>query len=173
MSKPALNTVQTWYLKERPDNWLEIEFERAHQEINAVELAWAAGFFDGEGCTYTETRKRVYGESVSVRMTVAQNDLRPLERFHAATGVGHIHQAKRGYYVWGCGHQGDVRIAIARLFPHLSEPKREQIERCLLAGTYDPAQRRMKCRDAAHERRVRRDGKGYCYTCRRISQKRT
>ena len=48
----------------------------------ALELAWAAGFYDGEGGCYV--RKACgYG---SLQLAVAQADTQPLARFQAAVG---------------------------------------------------------------------------------------
>jgi hypothetical protein len=49
------------------------------------ELAWAAGFFDGEGCFSFAERAR-YGVA-----TIGQTDVQALERFRHAVGVGTIY----------------------------------------------------------------------------------
>ena len=73
-----------------------------------------------------------------LRLTVAQNDRRPLDRFHAAVrGKGTI----TGPYVWANGHSINPKwvyrcgerqgIDVLRLLSeYLSEPKREQALRC-------------------------------------------
>ena len=48
-----------------------------------IELAWAAGFWDGEGCTYRSPRQWF--------MEVNQTEVTTLERFMAAVGVGKIY----------------------------------------------------------------------------------
>ena len=90
------------------------------------EIAWAAGFFDGEGCTTICGRQ--------VRIQVKQVDPRPLERFYAAIGkVGTIRlEPRRGgsrpIYVWYAQRAGVVFHVLDRLWPYLSEPKKEQAE---------------------------------------------
>lgn len=53
--------------------------------MNREELAWAAGFFDGEGCfSYSKSGQYV---CVSIGQTVRE----PLERFKLAVGLGVIY----------------------------------------------------------------------------------
>jgi hypothetical protein len=99
--------------------------------IDTHELAWAAGFFDGEGSVMWRGQKRP-----ELSMTVTQADRRPLERFHKAIGcLGTIRGPYRTYYkenegkpVWVIGTHGfaDTQAAMALLWKWLSEPKREQ-----------------------------------------------
>jgi hypothetical protein len=51
---------------------------------NKIELAWAAGFYDGEGCIYCHH----YGnkEKFVPRFSVSQNRKEPLFRFQKAVG---------------------------------------------------------------------------------------
>lgn len=92
--------------------------------INREELAWAAGFFDGEGTT------GFYKNGIYRRLVLAipQNDPRPLERFHAAVqGLGYINWQRTGTnYVWQCQKFADAQAAIALLWAFWSAPKREQ-----------------------------------------------
>lgn len=100
-----------------------------------LELAWAAGFFDGEGTISQTTAKGTTKRYLLLRM--AHVDPRPLERFIVAVGIGHIrgpYQHKKGegrwsdYSVWQLGGSR-AEIAFAALEPYLSEPKREQYAR--------------------------------------------
>jgi len=90
-----------------------------------TELAWAAGFFDGEGhISFTPGKQ--------IAFSVAQVDRRPLDRFLAAVGLGVV----GGPYLLGKNprpvffyraRKREVDTVIERLWPFLSEPKREQI----------------------------------------------
>ena len=90
-----------------------------------LELAWAAGFFDGEGSIYRDSRG-------SVRLSANQIRPEPLHRFVQAVGVGRVYgpygpkQVHQIQLVGEKAHQ-----VIDRLLPLLSPPKREQIERVL------------------------------------------
>ena len=96
-----------------------------------TELAWAAGFFDGEGSI--QLRK------TGLQLYVGQTDPRPLERFAAAVGVGKVNgpygpYARNGtpntwkpMYAWQVGGR-KAEAVFALLQPFLSEPKREQYD---------------------------------------------
>lgn len=105
----------------------------------STELAWAAGFFDGEGSTHihmssTKIKDKTYPYA-RLRMEVSQVDLRNLERFQNAVEMGRI--SKR--YVsgqdrsrnqpisrWYTSRDGDVHRVIELLKPYLSPGKIEQ-----------------------------------------------
>lgn len=90
------------------------------------ELAWAAGFFDGEGTSYVARHGR-NRQHRRICITVSQKDRRPMDRFVAAVG-GHVRENR--LYVW---HESSARAieAMEKLWPYLSEPKREQWLQCL------------------------------------------
>lgn len=107
-------------------------------------LAWAAGFFDGEGSAFIRRhrpkashRKWLYYVSLSL----AQTEPKTLRRFHAAVhGLGQIRGpyavATSGYkrkpiWNWSAGRFEHVQAIVAMLWPWLSEPKRAQITTCL------------------------------------------
>lgn len=97
--------------------------------IPSTELAWAAGFFDGEGYTGVRYKPR----SCTLYVDVSQTDPRPLYRLMKAIGgkvrgpyprVGN----QKGVYRWQGGDKGTA-VALARMIPYLSEPKLEQYDR--------------------------------------------
>lgn len=97
------------------------------------ELAWAAGFFDGEGCTTAHVVRRPQYNKVyrSLALEVVQKDRRPLDRFAQALGLGKIYgpyRSQREMHLWRA-RAADAEAALALLWPFLSEPKREQAER--------------------------------------------
>lgn len=98
--------------------------------VTEVELAWAAGFFDGEGNTYVRVPTgRDYGYVV---VSVGQCDPRPLERFQEAVNAGHVygpydHKGKNNSPVWRWQANGwEARRVLAQLSWFLSRPKYEQ-----------------------------------------------
>lgn len=100
---------------------------------NEIELAWAAGFFDGEGYvgfpkenTLLRNKKRLYG---NFRLAVSQVHREPLDRFLAAVGEGKIYgpyQNRRGkhkdHFVFNAYGNKGVRV-FNRLRPYLSAIK--------------------------------------------------
>ena len=92
--------------------------------MNETELAWAAGFFDGEGCTFSNGKDYP-------RLVVFQKDRRPLDRFAAAVGFGHVRPChspaiRRVGFQWVVNDWQEARKVHALLWPYLSEPKCEQ-----------------------------------------------
>lgn len=97
--------------------------------MDTHELAWAAGFFDGEGCADIARNSQ---QKEYLRLVVRQKDRRPLERFQAAVGgVGAIHGPySRGNPCPCWKVVGSRAEQVAKLlWPYLSEPKREQLRR--------------------------------------------
>lgn len=91
------------------------------------ELAWAAGFFDGEGYSARKAGKYPH-------IGITQKERTVLDRFAAAVGAGKVygpyctHNVRFQYHLQGARA---VRCVFDRLNPYLSEPKREQFERTL------------------------------------------
>lgn len=105
--------------------------------LDTHELAWAAGFFDGEGTTTGDAkagRPRTF-------LSVAQSgDPDLLHRFQSAVGgLGRVNgpwAKSRGYrpqYAYQIHGFEAVQAVIAMLWPWLGETKREQASRRLLA----------------------------------------
>lgn len=99
---------------------------------NETELAWAAGFFDGEGST-SLARSRD-GRTITVRMVLNQTRPEPLQRFQRAVGAGKCfgpHRKDKNprhspQWFWQAQSRADVAQVIECLWPYLSLPKREQ-----------------------------------------------
>lgn len=102
-----------------------------------TELAWAAGFFDGEGHVGVHRDKRP-GRNLKLQIGIEQADKRPLERFKEAvewSGTVARRTAprtpnRRQMYRIIMGHN-DTVLTMRRLWPYLSLPKREQLLRAL------------------------------------------
>lgn len=99
------------------------------------ELAWAAGFFDGEG--HVGYREQL-GAGQSWAVDIAQTEPNTLDRFHRAVGRGKIygpyrHKNGRHNPYWRFTANGYERTqAIAgMLWAFLSEVKREQFAEAL------------------------------------------
>jgi hypothetical protein len=96
-----------------------------------TELAWAAGFFDGEGSTGTHNR--------ALRLYLAQSETTTLERFQRAVGgLGYIRARRpppqahwQQEYDWCCSRYAECRAVLDALWPFLSWPKRAQALRAI------------------------------------------
>ena len=119
--------------------------------MHSIELAWAAGFFDGEGTTGTECYVPGLGRGaprLRLALSAPQVDPRPLQRLSAALGVGSLSlRPARGnarpIWRWRC-NGGAAERALSALWPYLSEPKREQAMRAVERITLDRTQRRHR-----------------------------
>lgn len=108
--------------------------------IDTHELAWAAGFFDGEGtvtCSRTNVRR-----NAQIQLLLPQSgDPELLYRFHAAVGfVGKVNgpwvakcngvekQPRWALQAYGLGR---VQEIIGMLWPWLGEAKKRQYNECI------------------------------------------
>ena len=96
------------------------------------ELAWAAGFFDGEGWANRS------GRSVQTRINQASLDDMPtvLLRFQRVVGVGrlkgpHREKGKQDLYWWEATSRSDIARVADLIGPWLCPVKRSQFERTL------------------------------------------
>ena len=92
-----------------------------------VELAWAAGFFDGEGCTSVLSAKR--DRYTYLRMGVSQKNPALLEKFQRIVGCGKIYKSnQRPIHSWDCYIEKDCEAVLAMLWPYIGEQKRKQAD---------------------------------------------
>lgn len=135
-----------------------------------IELAWSAGFYDGEGCT-TLTKDRY------LQATVAQsNDREVLDRFANAIGVGRIngpyyskkypHWGKKWYWI-AIGN--DVDLLMEKLFPYLGNVKKAQYRKWKELSR--KPHRKGYCKRDLHEMTVfNRTTDGKCKICRKVAR---
>lgn len=137
-------------------------------------LAWAAGFFDGEGTICAQRREKVGNGSAFMNITIAVSQAGKhapaiLERFRSIVGVGNVYQIhgkcrqahhKIGYS-WRTSKFEYVQAVVALLWGWLGEQKREQAERELREYLSWPRQRMtpekgryMAARRWAHATRI-------------------
>ena len=131
----------------------------ALDERTRESLAWAAGFFDGEGSTMA-TRRR--GRSrTPPRLSITQVDRRSLFRFQGAVGgLGHISKPFRRrnkvtgrlsvQSVWRLTTRAHTEVVLGLLWPWLGEAKKEQANREIDRYNADVAKRlaaRLICRN--------------------------
>lgn len=101
---------------------------------STAEVAWAAGFFDGEGSIYVRNTKRHKGGNgkhyplLTVEASIAQTVREPLDRFALLFAFGRVvgpyaqsGAAQNDYYRWQCGGRPSVHELLCVLWPHLSE----------------------------------------------------
>ena len=97
--------------------------------INREELAWAAGFFDGEGTTGT------YGSRVAqLNLSLPQKNRAPLDRFRIAINdLGSIYQTSTtGMWQWRSNSFEHGQAVLAMLWPFLCDIKKAQAAAALI-----------------------------------------
>lgn len=140
-------------------------------EGDQIAFAWAAGFFDGEGCTTLGRR----GQNAHARCLISQKDRRVLDKFLAIVGVGTIYVSDRHPvpFRWQTTSEPDARLVLSKLWPFLGEMKRDQALRVFGASTWhDGNRQQLRCQDPTHEIVPRRNGGRRCRTCAREHMKR-
>jgi hypothetical protein len=104
--------------------------------VDTHELAWAAGFFDGEG-SIGHYPMRVDGRP-SIRISISQVEAEPLLRFHRA--VGHLgavggpyakRPPSRPQHRFSSASFEHVQAIVAMIWPWLSSVKRAQASMAL------------------------------------------
>lgn len=100
------------------------------EPVRSLEVAWAAGLFEGEGCIHAD---RKLGR-IRLRFTVTSTDLDVLERFRNAVGCGAIsgpywHQkSTKPTYSWKARRPEDVEQLKALLRPFLGRRRLARLE---------------------------------------------
>ena len=103
-----------------------------------LDIAWSAGFFDGEGCTYLHRSQR-QGSRVTklLKIEIAQTSVETLEKFHKATNrLGRINGPYKGkginrkpyWHYAACGRK--AVLIMETLWPALGQVKKDQFLLC-------------------------------------------
>jgi hypothetical protein len=100
--------------------------------VKKTDLAWAAGFYDGEGCMSCAKCR----DSHQVYIAIAQKDIRPLLKFQAIFGVGKIRprfgnssfKEKAWINIWRTDNFTEVKRIYNLMKPYLSQMKIDQAE---------------------------------------------
>ena len=117
-------------------------------------MAWAAGFFDGEGSITFD--QRTPPKSFRVRITNTEPVL--LERFVAAVGVGSVRGlksysalSKKPQFIVDYGSQQNIEIVLGVLMKYMGPRKKARAEE-LLAHYPTQEEKRRRVSEAATKR---------------------
>lgn len=97
-------------------------------------IAWAAGFFDGEGCTSSDGQKLRKDGSIyrNPRITITQaNNPEVLDKFQKIFGLGRVYKRKNNIYTYQARGFEKTQAIIAMMWEFLGSPKREQATKIL------------------------------------------
>jgi hypothetical protein len=110
--------------------------------MNVIELAWAAGFYDGEGSSiyrYSDSRRQR-----CLQITIQQNHREVLDRFKSAVGVGRVngpYPYNRGrsgeYYSYQVSNAAGFRKVVRALWPFLGTEKKRQFIKAMRGFVHD------------------------------------
>lgn len=143
-----------------------------------IEIAWAAGFFDGEGCTFCAKH---HSGSRSLQMTVAQTQRENLVRLQAALqNLGNITgpiilDNRKPIYTWrACGPVAQDCINLLR--PYLCKEKSEQASSALLAWSFRGVNTTIGICGRGHDFNIvgryrARSGRTECNECRLLRRR--
>jgi hypothetical protein len=139
--------------------------------LNREELAWAAGFFDGEGsigCYITSNGKSY--RSPRLMIQIAQTDPEVLERFRDSVGVGRVTgpfspktEKSREYWCYRVENFEKIQIIIVQLWQWLSSQKKSDMSKAM--KTYLAWANSMICRNG-HDMKMGKGNNRFCPTCR-------
>jgi hypothetical protein len=103
----------------------------------SYELAWAAGFFDGEGCVGCSWRPEKRYRNL--RLSITQVDREVLDRFAEAVGVGRVlgprirkDPNQQPLYTYRLDRVEEIRAVREKLWPWLGTVKRLQFDGAIL-----------------------------------------
>jgi hypothetical protein len=95
----------------------------------ALDWAWFAGIFEGEGCIVTRMR----GVHASMRVKMADRDV--VERVAVVAGCGRVradtpsgNPRHRDMWIWEAARRTDVIQLLDRLYPFMGERRRARID---------------------------------------------
>jgi len=99
--------------------------EQRTMKPNAVDLAWAAGFFEGEGCTSLDFQKK----GTRRRLSAVSTDLDVLNKLCRILGCGKVYKRGPGQpgktrprkqqWYWAVSNWEDVQLVATWLLPHM------------------------------------------------------
>lgn len=105
---------------------------------NPIEIAWAAGLFEGEGCITMRTKNwssKGYGQA---RLKLVMTDEDVVRKFSAIIGIGTVRESdrevKRGYkmqWEWCIGSRAGVSAVLELLYPYLGQRRRNRADEIL------------------------------------------
>lgn len=102
-----------------------------------MELSWAGGFLDGEGCFYNAKQRGGHYRTIFV---IVNTELELIERFHQAIGglgICQLLSRKKDNPKWKPVHQlrisnyEDLIPFITMIYLYMSPPKRQQYNKCI------------------------------------------
>jgi hypothetical protein len=138
-----------------------------------VDVAWAAGLFEGEGSCFIGSGQR---QPVAY---LAMTDEDVVSKFHAIVGVGNVRSYQRPgkykrYWQWSAQSRDDVIHVLGMLWPHLGARRQERASEVMwhamkIQPRNGPRSRCKRGHDLTDADNIYfhvKTGKRHCRTCR-------
>ncbi len=91
-----------------------------------TDLAWAAGFLDGEGCfSLSKMKSATHPSQRKLGISVAQKHLSPLHRLTEVLECGKSGTQGANYYQWRIQSAPGIKKVVPQVYPYLVMKKRE------------------------------------------------
>ena len=151
-----------------------------HSTSPEIELAWAAGFFDGEGttCITRHKPKNQHAISAVIIVSIKQTHIEELERFRSAVGgegvINGPYQRGKNKPYWMFRASGIERVQriIDHLSPYMCSTKRDQAKTAIETMTANyrrPGRETKEYCIRSHDLGIGgRTKNGHCRECQRI-----
>lgn len=123
-----------------------------------ADIAWAAGFIDGEGC-FTLAKSGRSSASAYWRaplVSAGQKTLRPLEKLHSMFGGKIYGPQKSGMWYWKLQNAEQVRTVVPILLPYLVVKQLEAEIVLAYAQEMQPVGRKGKPKGLSEPEQLRR-----------------
>lgn len=145
-------------------------------------IAWAAGFFEGEGCFYAyKAKQREDGSClVTPRASLTQKDISLLYIFQEIVGFGTINNSSKDVKVWQTSRKGEAEKIFLLFQPWLSERRQNRFKEIkrMAEESFIPLGAHQQRRITTHcPQGHERTGRGYknrryCIQCQRQANQR-
>lgn len=111
--------------------------------INAVDVGWLAGLFEGEGCMSLNPQGRP-----TIRLGMTDEDV--VRKFHSIVGIGTVKAAKnptnggKTMWCWGTGRCEDAAWIIEQMLPHFCSRRAARARQVLESYAKVPPPKRLR-----------------------------
>lgn len=117
-----------------------------HTGATKIDLAWAAGLFEGEGCITLNIQR----DRPQATCLLQMSDEDVVRRFHAMIGIGSVchtprPEDRKNLWSWRASGYRSAQYVIALLWQWLGERRQARAVEVLRAGAATPSRKKAHC----------------------------
>lgn len=107
---------------------------RSEDYKREINIAWAAGLFEGEGCIYFRYEKDKY---LKLKLVLVTTDKDVIIKFHQIIGYGSIKQiawrkfTTKTTWEWAINSREEAKLCLNLLVPYLGERRKQKAKELL------------------------------------------